>query len=65
MFLVKFFKSRNFDENYGFYKPNNFGANLLEYFMDKALLDVISKCKESRLALTQAKEKELKNRITI
>ena len=64
MFLLKFFNRRNFDEESGFYKPNNF-ENLLEYYMDKALIKALSKCKEHRLQLTSEKENELESKFFI
>jgi hypothetical protein len=44
-FLIKIFKQRNFDENIGFYKSNDF-SKVMEYFFDKYLLKTLSKCKE-------------------
>lgn len=58
MFLLKFFNKRNFDEESGFYKPNNFNK-LLEYYMDKSIIKAIAQCKEQKLKLTVDKEKEL------
>jgi len=59
MFLLKFFNGKNLDDGTGFYKTNNFDSNLLEYYMDKAVLKAISHCKEYKLKLTRNKEKEL------
>jgi len=44
-FLIKIFNQRNFDENIGFYKSNDF-SKVMEYFFDKYLLKTLSKCKE-------------------
>jgi hypothetical protein len=49
-FLIKIFNQRNFDENIGFYKSNDF-SKVMEYFFDKYLLKTLSKCKEIPLAI--------------
>jgi transcription initiation factor TFIID subunit 2 len=58
MFLLKFFDRRAFDEESGFYKPNNF-RYILEYFMDKALVKAIAKCKENKIKLLANKQSAL------
>lgn len=57
-FLIRAFNKKNYDEETGFYKENNFG-NLLEYFFDRSLIKAISKCKEDKLKLKPDKETEL------
>jgi len=41
-----------------FYRENDF-TNILEYYMELALLKAISKCKEEHLRLTPEKDKEV------
>lgn len=45
-YLLKIYNQRNFDKSIGFYKSNDF-TKVLEYYVDKAILKVLSKCKES------------------
>lgn len=51
--FIKTFNTRNFDSDIGFYKSNDF-SKVLEYYTDKTLLRVLSRCKESALNLTPA-----------
>lgn len=53
-FLLKMFNTRRMlsgDTTNILYKENDF-SNVLEYFMERALLKAISKCKEEALMLT-------------
>ncbi len=52
-FFIKIFNGRNFDNSIGFYKSNDF-SKVLEYYTDKTILRVLSRCKESPLNLTLA-----------
>ena len=60
-FLLKMFNTRRMlsgDTSNILYKENDF-SNVLEYFMERALLKAISKCKEEALVLMQDKQKEV------
>lgn len=53
-FLLKMFNTRRMlpgDSANIFYKENDF-SNVLEYYMERALLKAISNCKEESLVLT-------------
>lgn len=54
------FNQRNFDAKIGFYKSNDF-SKVLEYYCDKYLLKVISKCKEQPLKIKEEIKEELLN----
>lgn len=43
--LLKFYDQRNYYERIGFYKSNDF-RNTLEYYVDKYLVEVLSRSKE-------------------
>ena len=43
--LLKFYNQRNFNDRIGFYKSNDF-RNTLEYYVDKNLVQVLSRSKE-------------------
>jgi hypothetical protein len=48
MFLLKYFNNKKLDEKTGFYNKYAFGVNLLEYKIEKSLLNAISLCKEDK-----------------
>jgi hypothetical protein len=57
MFLLKVFNTKRLlpgDAVNTFYRENDF-SNILEYFMERALLTAISQCKEEKLVLTLEK----------
>ena len=51
-FLLKYFKERTYDETIGFYRSNDF-KNVLEYYVNKYLLDALAESKECKLAPIQ------------
>lgn len=64
-FLLKMFNTRRMlpgDSANIFYKENDF-SNVLEYYMERALLKAISNCKEDSLPLTSEKQKEVQEKM--
>ena len=57
-FLIHYFKQRNFDEDIGFYKANNF-SNVLEYYINNYLIKSLSKSREQQIGVRSGVEKDL------
>ena len=51
-FLFNYYNLRNFDDETGFYKSNNF-ADVLEYYINTYLLRSLAKSKEQKLIVNE------------
>lgn len=54
--LLKFYDQRNYIERIGFYRSNDF-RHVLEYYVDKYLIQVLSRSKEQTHRYRDARDK--------